>query len=268
LEACNTDWLKWNYQGEDVKTAKVYRSEREAKSAGNVILRESVGKGELIVSTLDLFVLGNQSKGMIQNMIANLGGSFEGEVKALPDALNENMILVNALFLGSFKNESGDINQVFKHDPISESEFTKVKMGTKTNGLYWELASANEVGVFDIEKMNIKDKKNSVAYLSFWIYSPRSLTDLLIEPNMPRLDMHFGMDDALAFSINGKLIKEYLRTGPLVEDSFNFDGLPLEKGWNHMLIKVGQGAGRWAAKIRFSCNQEDFLKGLKTTVDR
>ncbi len=77
------------------------------------------------------------------------------------------------------------------------------------------------------------------------MYSPRSLTDLLIEPDMPRMNMHFGMDDALAFSVNGKVVKEFIREGGLIEDQFTYEGLPLEKGWNHLLIKVGQSVGDW-----------------------
>ncbi|MHA1454176.1 MAG: glycoside hydrolase family 2 protein, partial [Promethearchaeota archaeon] len=57
LEACSTDWRKWNFQPEPTKTANVYRSELEEKKPGNVIVQKSFGEGELIVSTLDLFSL-------------------------------------------------------------------------------------------------------------------------------------------------------------------------------------------------------------------
>jgi len=268
LEACSTDWLEWNYQGEAIKTAKVYRSEREAKATGNVIVRHAVGKGEILVSTIDLFVIGNQSKHMVRKMIANLGGSFKGKVNNIPNALNGEYILENALFLGSFQFESDDTSNIFKTGPLSEEEFTKVKIGSETKGQYWDVISAGVGGIFNFKNQNIKYKDYATVYLSFWMYSPRSLIDLLIEPDMPRLDMHFGMDDALAFSINGKPVKEYIREGGLVEDQFTYKGVPLEKGWNHILIKVSQGTGDWLCKVRFSCTKPEFLKEIKTIVDR
>lgn len=268
LEACNTDWLKWNYQGEAVKTAKVFRSERESKTDGNIIVRQAIGDGELIVSSLNLFSLDNQAKTLIRNMIENLGGTFQGKVKNIPEALNKDMVLENALFLGSVPNVSGILKNVFSYDPISEEEFTKVSIGTKTNGIYWDVVSANEDGIFDIVKLNARFKENAVAYLSFWLYSPRSLTDLLIEPNMPRLDMHLGMDDVLEFSVNGAVIKKYMIRSKMVEDQYTYEGVPLEKGWNHVLIKVGQATRAWAAKIRFSSTKPEFLSEIKSVVAR
>ena len=268
LEACNTDWLSWNYQGEAIKTAKVYRTEREIKATGNVIVRQAYGKGEILVSTVDFFNLGNQSKFIVHKMIFNLGGSFKGLTQDIPKALNEEGVLKNALFLGSFQLQSADTSLIFRNNPLTEKEFTKVRIGTETSDLYWDIASGDKEGVFDFKSMNLKVNEYAIAYLSFWIYSPRSLTDLLIEPDMPRLDMHFGMDDALAFSINGKSIEEYIRIGSLVEDQFTYEGVPLEKGWNHMLIKVVQGTGDWQCKVRFSSNKPEFMEELNTVADR
>tara|TARA_R110002049_G_scaffold308913_1_gene514893 strand:+ start:43723 stop:47076 length:3354 start_codon:yes stop_codon:yes gene_type:complete len=268
LEACNTDWLKWNYQGEDIKTAKVYRNERETKAQGNVIVRQSKGNGEIIVSTIDLFVLGNQTEHLINKMIANLGGVFKGKAREIPQALNNKGVLENANFYGSVKNDSHKIELVFKNALLKEDEFTKVKLGTVTKGKYWDVLSSDTNGVFDFKEAKLKHKESASAYLSFWMYSPRSLTDLLIEPDMPRLDMYFGVDDALAISINGKLVKEYLRTSGFVENELTLEGVPLEKGWNHVLIKVGQDTGDWKAKVQFSSTKPAFMKEIKTVIDR
>lgn len=268
LEACNTDWLKWNYNGEDIKTARVYKSERESKAPGNIVVRQKFGKGELIVSSLDLFSLGNQANNQVRHIISNLGGAFKGQSTNIPPALDEHMILENTLFLGSFPLTSADTSQIFTNNPLTEEQFSQVRLGQLTEGIYWYKLSSNKEGVFDYKNLGINHKQNAIVYLSFWMYSPRSLTDLLIEPDMPRLDMHFGMDDALAFSINGKSVKEYVRIGAFVEDEFTYEGFPLEKGWNHVLIKVVQGNGDWKSKIRFSSTKPAFMKKIKTVVDR
>ena len=268
LEASNTDWLRWNYQGEDIKTAKVYRNELEAKPSGNIIVRQSKGHGEIIVSTVDLFVLGNQTEHLINQMITNLGGVFKGKTREIPQAFNSNGVLENVNFYGSVKNDSHEIGLVFTFAPLKENEFTKVKLGTVTNGQYWDVLSSNANGIFDFNEANLKQKEYASVYLSFWMYSPRSLTDLLIEPDMPRLDMHIGVDDALALSINGTLVKEYLRTSGFVEDELTLEGVPLEKGWNHILVKVGQNTGDWKTKVRLSSTKPAFMKEIKTVVDR
>jgi len=56
--------------------------------------------------------------------------------------------------------------------------------------------------------------------------------------------------------------------GSLVEDQFTYEGVPLEKGWNHMLIKVVQGTGDWQCKVRFSSNKPEFMEELNTVADR
>ncbi|TNJ44907.1 hypothetical protein KFZ70_12510 [Tamlana fucoidanivorans] len=268
LKACDTDWQKWNYQGEDIKTAKVYRNEKEFKHPGSVIVRKIIGDGELIVSTVDFFTLGNQSKHMVKDMLFNLGATFKEAKSNLLRAINEEGILQHVNFYGAVKNDSYEIEKVFKHSPLKETEFANVEIGTITNGKQWKLLSANKEGIFNFKNENLKPNVYTAAYMSFWVYSPRSLTDLLIEPDMPRLDLHFGVDDAIEFSINGKVVKTYLRTGPFTENEFYVEGVPLEKGWNHILIKVGQQTGEWKTKLKFSSNKPEFLKKIKSVIVR
>ena len=263
LEACNTDWQKWNYQGEAVKTAKVIRSEREAKASGNVLVRDAIGKGELLVSTLDMFSMGNQIIPFVHAMMGNLGATFKGKTSDVPDALNKDYVLQNALFLGSFR-----LTEEAK-DPFSiEADYKNIKKYAKVEDLYWMNASANSDGVFDMKQMSITQKDWAFAYLSFWVYSPRSLTDLLIEPNMPQVDMHCEVKDPFGFYINGKLVKEYRQESEWSEGGATFEGLPLEKGWNHVLLKVAQTTQDWKTKFSFSSTKREFLKELKTTVER
>jgi len=85
---------------------------------------------------------------------------------------------------------------------------------------------------------------------------------------MPRLDMHIGAAEALAFNVNGKEVKKYFSPGTFVEDKFTYEGMPLEKGWNHVLIKVVSGTGDWKCKVHFTSNTPDFLKEIETIVER
>jgi len=258
LEACNTDWLKWNYQGEDIKTAKVYRSERETKNPGNVIVQQAYGKGELIVSTIDLFGSGKAGRAKAGSMIKNLGGKFKGKKKDNPVAINKKMELEHVLFSGPFPLDG------FERD----DEFGEVKLGGLFQGKYWDLASAGREGIFDFGSMNPPDHPSGLVFLSFWMYSPRSLINLLIEPDMPRLDMHFVYEGNLNFYVNGRVVKEFSGSGAYVDDVCTFEGLPLKKGWNHIMIKLVQQKGQGRCKFRFTSTKTEFLKEMDSLVDR
>ena len=56
LEACNTDWGRWNGHAEAIKTASVLRGERESKNSGVAVSEMAVGKGKIIVSTITNFL--------------------------------------------------------------------------------------------------------------------------------------------------------------------------------------------------------------------
>jgi len=180
-------------------------------------------------------------------MIRNLGGKLKGKKKDIPSAVNKRMELDHALFLGPLP----------ENDPDSGIESDEVKLGGLSNGKYWDLASAGKKGVFDPGTMNLPDQETGMVYFSFWMYSPRSLTDLLIEPDMPRMDMHVESAGALSLQVNGKALS-----------TDNFEGLPLEKGWNHILLRLMPRNVDWSARVWFSSPDTEFLKEIKTTIDR
>ncbi|NME72856.1 glycoside hydrolase family 2 protein [Flammeovirga aprica] len=268
LKACNTDWRQWNYQREYLKTAKVYRSEREAKNPSNVIAFQRMGKGELIVSTIDLFSLKSQANGIIREMITNLGGKFEGKAMDIPMAINKDGQLQNALFSGMFQHSGIHPREQIKMVLDKNNKVEEATIGSKINGKYWEIASANNKGVWDFPNMNLGKLHDCVGYLSFWVKSPRSLTDLLIEPNMPRVDLHIGTKDAMAVIINGKEFVKFPEKKPFKKDQFVVEQMPLEKGWNHVLIKVSAAGGDWKSEVRMTTNTDGFLEKLETTVAR
>ncbi|MGL1891437.1 MAG: hypothetical protein OCD02_07390 [Spirochaetaceae bacterium] len=226
LEACNTDWQKWNYQGEEVKTGKVYRSELEEKNPGNVIVRESIGEGELIVSTLNTFKLGHLEAGKIKNIVKSLGGKLKGHTAHIPKALNRRNILRNVLL-----NES------------IESDSTTVK--------------ANLKGKFRISGRGDKT-------LSFWFFSSRSLTDLLIEPGIPVLSMEINSVSRLKVSVNDTAIDPTGYDGELT----TYLGFPLEKGWNFICLELPDSDINRDFKLTFKCTKRKFLREIKTLVDR
>lgn len=211
LEPCNTDWGKWNYQGENIKTALVLRSEREKKPQGSVLYQKKIGSGELLVSTLNLSSLGNTGNTLLYEFLSNLGARFGEQTQRILTALDTNGNLVNA---------QSDAQQG----------------GERT--------------------------------LSFWIFSPRSLTNLLAEPNMPRLDLEFATADGVAIYVNNILYTDGLMKQPTAAYPSRVNGLPLGKGWNHIQLKVAKKDDAWQGKFHFTSTDNRFMKQLETVVSR
>jgi beta-galactosidase len=88
--------------------------------------------------------------------------------------------------------------------------------------------------------------------ISWWLYSPRSLTDLLAEPDLPRLDLqvetpggHFGI------VLNDKTV--------------NRQALPLERGWNHFVVTVSR-SDRPMTTIKLNSNRKEFLQEIRSRI--
>lgn len=268
LETCPTDWRKWNHQPEYFKTGAVLRSEREYKPEGNVLVEYETGKGSVYIFTLDPAMLYNCSRTLVKRLLLNLGVTFEKpELKEIA-AIDGDGKLEEALVLGPFSFSGKTIQDAAGIDYIGEMDPDNYFPGSETKNLFWEVKKADK-GIFDLMRMGFHGPgQQAVAYVSFWIHSPRSLTDLLIEPDMPRLDMLIGVDDASQVYLNNTLIHEYIREGSLNIRDKRIERLPLEKGWNHFLIKVIQNMGDWKLAVEFECDKQDFMDKLKSGVSK
>ena len=79
--------------------------------------------------------------------------------------------------------------------------------------------------------------------------------------------MHFEVDDMFALYVNGNMVKEFMNEEEWSKGESIYKALPLEKGWNHILIVTGQTLGDWKTKIRLTCTKPEFLKEIKSAVD-
>lgn len=69
LRACRADWRKWNRRAEDMKTAALLRSEREAPKADAVFVKY----GNLYISTLKDFASSEEGFAALSRMLDNAG---------------------------------------------------------------------------------------------------------------------------------------------------------------------------------------------------
>jgi beta-galactosidase len=264
LEACPADWRRWNNRPESMKTAAILRSEREAKPAGASMVAYGVGRGQFVVSTLDLESAGADVYSLLKRMMENAGVAFAEQPVDSDAAFDTFGHLRQAAVCGRFPAAS--TNTAYDIDNIGV-ETVPGKIGESSNGREWKRAEAGVDGAFDFLKLDLPGPtENAAVYLSFWVWSPRPLDNLLIEPNMPKLDLLMGSDDGCQVWLNGKLVKEDRGIHPVTADSIVAENLPLQRGWNHFLVKVVQATGGWGYQARLRCSDPKFLLALKTSI--
>jgi len=270
LEACGTEWQSWNYNAETTKTANVYRSELETKGSKIVVASANYNSSDIIVSSLDFNDIRQESDIIVRIMLSNLGAQFNGNGTSDMKAVDETGKLHTALICGAFNTTSMNSNEMLEYNFTKNEKELKPQPGTSTDDKRWVFIKANKKNIFNIRNAQISgSNENAAVYLSFWLFSPRSLVNLLAEPDMPKLDMVIGAENGYALNINGK------RFSKNVTDKFSIDGnkienLPLEKGWNHLILKIvrGSGEGSWNLNARFESNSPEYLKQMLSSVSR
>lgn len=261
LKACDTDWLRWNKQPEYAKTAMVIRSERESKPSGVVLAEKDVAKGRLLITTLPTTPKLVKSEQLIQTFLANLGIPL-AEGNDIGKPLRKTGVMVGALASGFFTipsvKEAAAINPV---DPHSEA---MIRTGVETSGKKWNAVTFDE-GCLDVSKTGMGESRpNSICYLSLWVQSPKSLVDLLLEPDLPTVKLETTQDDGgCQVWLNGQSILESFRKG-----SSESVPLKLQQGWNHFLIKLITSNGHTNFQAKLNSSSDDFLPQLDSALEK
>lgn len=269
LRACNTDWQCWNYRAETSKTSFVFRSEREAKGADPVIASLRYNGAEIIVSTLDLSEIKNETQELVGKMFVNLGAEVSEKNLSSLRALDEKATLHRALVCGPFFGNESSVSGLLAKDLLGGEARLTPSLNEQSGGKSWKVATANEKGIFGISDLNApNNSKNPVVYLSYWLYSPRSLSNLLAEPDMPSLDLYVKVNGGCTVWLNGnRVASQELPSGA---EEIKIPNLMPDKGWNHFIIKVASSEDKKELKtgIRFWSADKDFMKQILSSVVR
>lgn len=112
-------------------------------------------------------------------------------------------------------------------------------------------------GTLHIENLQPARRGNQTLY-NFMVWSPRDLDDLLIEPDMPKLDVIFQPAE------QGEL---FINRHQMEGSNGEFLTVPLKQGWNHVSISV-RNAGENNVSVRFkSDNRPTFIHQLMTSFE-
>jgi beta-galactosidase len=253
LEAANTDWLKWNKEAEYAKTAMVLRSERESRPSGAAIVEIQQGSGRLLLINVPAWSPVYKAQLMDRCLLENLGVALSPQVD-VGEPFLKNGTLVRTLAAGHFNAaanphvDPGDRARFRDNERVQELRW--VSLRAEANG--FTLNGSPLSGASD----------SSVTYLSFWMQSPRSLDNLLIEPNVPKLDLTFESKDAIELFLNGKSIPAHAAG----DEKAIASGLPLQQGWNHFLVKLVHERGDDTFSARLTSSDPAFLDGLHSAL--
>jgi beta-galactosidase len=260
LEACNTDWMKWNKEAEFAKTAMVLRSEREAKPSGDALIELKQGDGRLLVCNLPaespLFL----AQSLDRRILQNLGIPLKPAVDEGGPFLKTGQ-MVRVLACGRFESTGENAEKNF----VDPAKGGGMRDNNEVQNKRWHVASSDK-GDFDLRKAPLDGPgDNAVTYLSFWLLSSRALDNLLLEPNVPKLDLKLQTSDDASLWLNGKSI-------PVVADGTSGEllasGLPLQQGWNHFLVRLAHQKGPDKFQAQLICNQPDYFNGLTSAMQK
>jgi beta-galactosidase len=210
LNACNTDWRKWNKRPEEIKTAGVYRSEKEATGAAPVFVKYTGSASSFYVSTLTEFTNSEKGYNTLSKILKQAG---------IP-CVKPEITIADVFFLRDASLQFPE-NIQEKFQPAGDEYL-----------------------------------------LDFWVWSPRPLDDLLIEPNMPKLSL-FVNAKRIALLLNDKA----LTATQITTNNSTYKELPLLQAWNKITLRIGlKDKERFAAY--FKCdNSAGFLSQLKISLN-
>jgi len=239
----------------------LFRSELERPGALAALVTSPVRKGRVILCNMSPEIRSERKAELFRRVFLNAGLQL-GEGATQSGFVDSTGQLIRALAANgsAFTNESDAYPGKFPAGEVGE--------GGRFGGRRWSLRDADGSGVFDFKSFVRGGQDSTVAYLAFWVKSPKPLNDLLSEPNLPKLIFTYGSDDGCEMWLNGELLATHRRTGPMDPKMFSQDPLLLKLGWNQVVIKVVQHQGDWKFAGRFSCSDYSFLSKLEFAASR
>ena len=261
LVANNTDWRAWNGQGEPAKTAMVMRSEREAKPSGVALAQLASRRGRIIVSNIPPLGQTPQMTTLNRTLLANLGVALS-DGTGEDNVLDASGIVKRALVIGRFGAASTE--EAVAASPIMPTSGSTIGPGMVMGNRTWTSVESNEAGAFDLKDLSATNPETaSITYYSFWLNSPKDLSNLLLDPHLPTLDLVVGSNAAQVW-VNAKTVSakgenQTVTASPLL----------LQQGWNHILVKVIHAAGGNEGlvtdkpSLQLRSNQADYLTQLR-----
>ncbi len=266
LRGNKTDWPSWRSRAESTRNQILARSENEARPSGAALVEFTEGPRRWLVSSLPPSAPTPQHREMFRTLFRQLGVQLTEPRPLAGPTLAADGTLQQALVLGPFTAESYEA--ACSTDFLAGDDAVDAKPGTKIGDLAWKTVNAGAEGAFVLNAL-IADPhaRHAAAYLSFWVFCPRS-DDLLENPRGAKLDMTAASDDGLKVWLNGSAVFDAPAPRPITDPPFELSRLSLRRGWNHFLLKVSNTHGDWRLRVRLQCPDPVLAPLLQTGLAR
>ncbi|MBC7329766.1 discoidin domain-containing protein [bacterium] len=243
-----TDWRKWNWQGENIKTAAILKAEleRSALPPKCVVGEIEIGKGKLILCGMNISPIYPKFLTAFSLLLSNLG--LEMRPSGLPDIyVDENGYIMSWLVLGPF--EGKDNLEMLIERYIDEEGIYPQEM-TVASGRVWRKVIDSPLNF-----KSLWNKNYAIGYAGIYLYSPKEREAYL----------HVGSDDSVMIWLDGKLIWRNPAVRPLTLDSDKI-AIKLSKGWHRLLFKVTQLSGEWGLSARIVDGDGNPLEDIRYSL--
>ena len=271
LQASNVDWRVWNGAPEMIKTAAVARSENEAKPAGAAMTVTPAGAGRVVVMNLSVLTVTPQRLKAARQLFTNLGVTLSAPRELIAGGVFSNGgVLAKALVAGRFDGQSDADLAAAKPSDLDNAGFKSPRKDMPAGKTRWKEAVADSTTLeFDFNKIGLAGSNNhAAAYISVWINSPRSLDDVLSEPDVPRVDLLVtGSEKPAAVWLNGTPLKDDGALASKLAAKQAYPAMVLKKGWNHLVFKLFRRGGDWKFGAQLQCPDADFMSNLQAAVE-
>ena len=205
LAACDTDWKRWNGQPETAKTVMLLRSERETKLSGAALVELTRGTGRLIVCALPITPETPKAEALNRTLLGNFGIKL-GNTGAQGSALNSDGIVTHALAWGWAGAAS--VTEALADTSVDPNSGAAIIADARIGRRAWRPVNAAPGNSLDLSSLVARSGDTAeLAYLSFWLYSPKALDNLLLDPHLPNVGLHVGPAAAAQTWLNGKPIQ-------------------------------------------------------------
>ena len=266
LGAADINWQIWRDRFEPLKVAAAIRSEREAKPSGAALVEHRVPTGRLFVSSLESTAPTPKHREFFRALMTGIGVKLLEPKPVAGGIFDARGYLTLALVVGPFTAPSYE--QALDTDFLKGEATATPRAGDKAGEAVWQEFKAGAEALFTFNPLTTDAQAtNHIAYVSFWVFSPRS-DDLLDDARGAKVDLIAGSDDGAKFWLNGKFIHENRGKNPLQPEQYQLTGLSLRKGWNRFLIKVVNSHGNWQLKARLQCRDPSLAPLLQSTVTK
>jgi hypothetical protein len=204
LKIASINWVQWNMQGEDKKTAAILRDEMAQKPDLYGLVKLEMNGMDIYISQFNCNADNYKSKKLACMLLTNLGvGIKTKEIDEFSIVLNDGIYDNNvkkALILGPFEG--------------LEPKTVSPALNKCEGGHFWNIAEIGNKGA-----------KGRFLY-GIYVYSPSDRTDLLLNPDLISLHIKSQFEKSL-----------YLNHEPVAQGKeISINGLRLRAGWNIIVL--------------------------------